>query len=254
MEKTILITNDDGINAKGIAALVDVMRSFGRVVVVAPGSPQSAKGHGITITEPLRMRKVDLFGEEVDAYETSGTPADCVKLAKAVIFKDRQPDLCVSGINHGSNAAINIVYSGTVSGAMEAALEGIDSVAFSLLNWSHDADFTACKPFVKQVVENVLEQGLEGKTMLNVNIPNLPESEIKGLKVVRQADSKWVEEFEERLDPHGNTYYWLTGKFVNLDNGEDTDEYHLENGYVTIVPVHADHTAHHVMDNIKNRF
>lgn len=253
-EKTILVTNDDGITSKGIACLVAVMKHFGRVVVVAPSSPQSAKGHGISINDPLRMKKVSVFGSDVEAYESSGTPADCIKMAKAILFKDKEPDLVVSGVNHGSNAAVNIVYSGTVSGAMEAGLEGIPAVAFSLLNWSHDADFSMCEPFINQIVQEAMSGGIPKYSIWNVNIPNLPAEQIKGIEVCRQAHSKWVEKFDQREDPYGQSYYWLTGKFVNLDDGQDTDEYYLGQGYVTIVPVHSDHTAYEHIDKLKSRW
>ena len=254
MEKTILVTNDDGINAGGIRALVEAVKDLGRVVVVAPAQPQSAKGWGITITEPLYMRKVNTFGDDIEAYEGTGTPADCVKLAKAILFKGEKPDICVSGINHGSNAAINIVYSGTVSGAKEASLEGIQSIAFSLLDWSEDANFEPCKPFVKSITSSVLAKNLPSNSLINVNIPLLKPEDIKGIKVCRQAHSKWVEEFEIRKDHHGNECYWLHGEFVNQDEGKDTDIQYLEEGYITIVPVHVDHTAHAIIDEIKTRF
>lgn len=252
--KKILISNDDGITAGGIRQLVEIAKNYGDVYVVAPQLPQSAKGHGITISEPLKMRKMDIFGDDVEAYECTGTPADCVKMAKSILFKDGNPDLCLSGINHGSNAAINIVYSGTVSGALEGALEGIHSVAFSLLNWSLDADFSMCVEPISQIIEDVLENGLPDKVMLNVNIPDVPANEIQGMRVCRQSESKWVEEFECRKDPHGNEYYWLTGEFVNQDDGEDTDIHFLKGNYVTIVPVHSDMTAHQHVNKIKGRF
>jgi 5'-nucleotidase len=254
MEKVILVTNDDGINAGGIKALVEAVKDLGRVVVVAPAHPQSAKGWGITITEPLYMRKVNTFGEDIEAYEATGTPADCVKLAKAILFKGENPAICVSGINHGSNAAINIVYSGTVSGAKEASLEDINAIAFSLLDWSEDANFEPCKPFVQSITKDVLENGLPERTLLNVNVPLLPVEEIKGFKVCRQAHSKWIEEFEIRKDHHGNECYWLHGEFVNQDAGKDTDIHYLEEGYVSVVPVHVDHTAHNQLESMKNRF
>ena len=254
MEKTILVTNDDGINAGGIRALVEAVKDLGRVVVVAPAQPQSAKGWGITITEPLYMRKVNTFGDDIEAYEGTGTPADCVKLAKAILFKGEKPDICVSGINHGSNAAINIVYSGTVSGAKEASLEGIQSIAFSLLDWSEDANFEPCKPFVKSITSSVLAKNLPSNSLINVNVPLLKSEDIKGIKVCRQAHSKWVEEFEVRKDHHGNECYWLHGEFINQDEGKDTDIQYLEEGYITVVPVHVDHTAHAIIDEIKTRF
>jgi len=180
----ILVTNDDGITAKGIATLVDIVRPLGEVVVVAPDSPQSGQGHAITIKDPLRLKPSKQFGDIV-AYECSGTPVDCVKLANNVALKGRKVDLCVSGINHGSNAAINILYSGTMSAAMEASLEGINSIGFSLLDFSHNADFEQGRKFVTKIIKDVLEKGMSDCNLLNVNIPNLPEADIKGIKVRR---------------------------------------------------------------------
>ncbi len=239
----ILVTNDDGMFAPGLKALVDAVKDMGEVVVVAPDSPQSAKGHAITISDPLRLHLVDAFGE-IEAYECSGTPVDCVKLAKHVVFKDRTPDLCVSGINHGSNASINIIYSGTMSAAMEASIEGINSIGFSLLDFSFEADFSAATNYARKLVSFVLEKGLGDGKLLNVNIPKLPEDQIKGFRVCRQAEARWVEEFMEGTDPRGQKYYWLTGKFVSDDNGEETDVWALKNGYVSVVPSKHDLTDH----------
>lgn len=246
----ILVTNDDGITAPGIHALVEVASQIGDVVVVAPDSPQSAKGHAITIDNPIRLRPSTVF-EGIEAYECSGTPVDCVKLAKNVVFKDRTIDLCVSGINHGSNASINIIYSGTLSAAMEASLEGIPSIGFSLLDYSFAADFDAGKPFIRNIMEYLLEHGMEHGSLLNVNIPNLPEGNIKGMKICRQADARWVEEFMEAIDPRGQRYYWLTGKFVNEDPGTDSDVWALENGFISIVPSHHDLTNYRAMEAMK---
>jgi len=247
----ILVTNDDGIAAPGIRALVNVAQTLGDVIVVAPDSPQSGKGHAITIDDPLRLYKVDMFGDEVTSYECSGTPVDCVKLAKNVLLKDQEIDLCVSGINHGSNASINIIYSGTLSAAMEASLEGIPSIGFSLLNYSYEASFDQCKSFVKKLMEYVLNNGIELGSLLNVNLPNLPAKEVKGIKVCRQADARWVEEFVESSDPRGRKYYWLTGRFVNKDEGEDTDIWALENGYVSVVPSIHDLTNYKAINRLK---
>jgi len=232
----ILVTNDDGITAPGIKNLIDVARQIGEVVVVAPDSPQSGMGHAITIHHPLRLKESKIFGPDIPAYECSGTPVDCVKLAKNVLLKDREVDLCVSGINHGSNSSINIIYSGTLSAAMEASLEGIPSIGFSLLDFSYHADFEQAKPYIKQLMEYVLDKGIGDGNLLNVNIPNIPFEELKGMKVCRQANARWVEDFEEKLDPHGQKYYWLTGKFVNKDEGHDTDVWALDNGYISVVP------------------
>ncbi|MBX2872656.1 MAG: 5'/3'-nucleotidase SurE [Saprospiraceae bacterium] len=231
----ILVTNDDGITAPGITALIEVAKRIGEVVVVAPDSPQSGMGHAITISNPIRLHPSKVH-EGVQAYECSGTPVDCVKLAKNVVLKDREVDLCVSGINHGSNAAINIIYSGTMSAAMEASIEGTPSIGFSLLDFEYDADFESSKPFIESLMRYVLEKGLAGGNLLNVNIPKLSHSEIKGMRVCRQANARWVEEFMESSDPRGQKYYWLTGRFVNEDSSDDTDVWALENGYISVVP------------------
>ena len=241
----ILVTNDDGITAPGIRVLVEVMQTLGDVVVVAPDSPQSATGHSITISKPLRLDKVSIHGESL-GYQCSGTPVDCVKLAINKVLH-RKPDLCVSGINHGSNSSINVIYSGTMSAAMEGAIEGIPSIGFSLLDYRMEADFEAAKKYVKSIALNVLKHGLPRGSLLNVNIPDLPASKIKGIKICRQAMAKWREEFDERMDPNNRKYYWLTGKFINNDHGEDTDEWALANGFVSVVPVQFDLTAHHAI-------
>lgn len=238
----ILVVNDDGVTAPGIMALANAVKDLGEVVVVAPDSAQSGMGHAITINKPLRLSEVHHF-EGIKAYQCSGTPVDCVKLAVDKVLH-RQPDLCVSGINHGSNSSINIIYSGTMSAAVEASLEGIPSVGFSLCDYRHDADFTAAAHYARLVAESILKYGLPEKTLLNVNIPKLPLNKIGGMKIVRQAEAKWEEEYLERQDPMGRPYYWLTGKFVNYDKGEDTDEWALANGYVSVVPVQHDLTAH----------
>ena len=247
----ILVTNDDGITAGGIAALVEVAREFGDVLVVAPDSPQSAQGHAITISVPVFVRESDVFGEAVEAYECSGTPVDCVKLAKSVLLNGRRPDLCLSGINHGSNAAINILYSGTLSAAMEASLEGIPSIGFSFLNYRADADFAVCLPYVRRLVEFVLTSGMAEGSLYNVNIPDLPAAEIRGLKVCRQAEARWVEEYVRAEDPRGRPYYWLTGRFVNEDERTDTDAYALEHGYVSLVPSLHDLTNNRALASLQ---
>ncbi|MDF1697457.1 MAG: 5'/3'-nucleotidase SurE [Saprospiraceae bacterium] len=245
----ILVTNDDGILAPGLKALVGVASRFGEVVVVAPDSPQSGQGHAITLESPLRLRKVHF--DDIDAYECSGTPVDCVKLAKNVLLKDRTIDLCLSGINHGANSSINVIYSGTMSAAMEASLEGVNSIGFSLLDYNFDADFTAATSIAETIVEQVLVNGLPPCKLLNVNIPSLPATEIKGMRVCRQGNGSWIEDFQEGLDPRGEKYYWLTGRFVNKDHGEDTDIWALANGYVSIVPTGFDLTVHGAIPSLK---
>jgi 5'-nucleotidase len=247
----ILVTNDDGIAAPGIKALIEVAREIGEVVVVAPDSPQSAKGHAITISDPIRLRKVEVF-DGIQSYECSGTPVDSVKLAKFVVLKDRDIDLCISGINHGSNASINIIYSGTVSAAMEASLEGINSIAFSLLDFSWEADFEPAKAFIRQIIERTLAEGLpKSCKLLNVNIPNVPKSDIKGVKLCRQAEARWQEVFVEAKDPQGVPYYWLTGEFKSDDAREDTDIWALRNNYISVVPSGHDLTVHEVIDSLR---
>lgn len=241
----ILVTNDDGITSGGIKALVNSMQTLGTVVVVAPDSPQSGMGHAITIHDPLRLNKIDIF-ENADAYQCTGTPVDCVKLAVNKILH-RKPDLCVSGINHGSNSSINVIYSGTMSAAMEGAIEGIPSIGFSLCDYAHDADFTTASHYATLIAKKVLKQGLQQGTLLNVNIPKGSLHDVKGVKVCRQAIAKWKEEFDERMDPSKRKYFWLTGKFVNPDHGEDTDEWALANNFVSMVPVQFDFTAHHAI-------
>lgn len=246
----ILVTNDDGIVAPGIRALVEIASSLGDVVVVAPDSPQSGKGHAITIHDPLRIKRVKVF-PGIEAWECSGTPVDCVKLAKHVILRDRTIRLCVSGINHGNNSSINILYSGTMSAAMEASLEDIPSIGFSLDDFSFEADFEPCKPWVQKIISYVLNNPIEHGSLLNVNIPKLPAEALRGVKICRQANARWIEKFLEGHDPSGQPYYWLTGEFVNLDEGPDTDVRAMHEGYISIVPSMHDLTNYKAMDSLR---
>jgi len=240
----ILVVNDDGIYAKGIRNLIRIMNDFGDVVVIAPNSAQSGKGHAITIEATIRCDEVVIDDSPQKEYACSGTPVDCVKLAVNQIL-DRKPDLCVSGINHGSNSSINVIYSGTMAAAIEGALEEIPSIGFSLLDYDANADFSETEEYVREITKKVLNHGLDKGVCLNVNIPKSIDGEkLKGLKVCRQANANWKEEFEARTDPKGRMYYWLTGKFVNYDKGIDTDEWALANHYVSVVPVQFDVTAH----------
>lgn len=247
----ILVTNDDGIVAPGIRALVEIASSLGEVVVVAPDSPQSGKGHAITIHDPLRLNKVNVFSG-MEAYECSGTPVDCVKLAKHVVLKDRNIDLCVSGINHGSNASINILYSGTLSAAMEAALEGIKSIGFSLLDYSFEADFLPARDHVRKLMQYALENPFPYGNLLNVNIPKRSKDQLKGFKICRQAEARWVEKFVEGRDPSGQPYYWLSGEFINQDQGGDTDVWALDNGYISVVPSMHDLTNYKALSDMRD--
>lgn len=241
----ILVTNDDGITAPGIRTLAAEMKAFGRVLVVAPDKPQSAMGHAITIHHYLRLEKVDMM-EGVEAYACSGTPVDCVKLAVYQVIKGR-PALLVSGINHGSNISINVLYSGTMSAAVEGAMEGIPSIGFSLMDHAIEADFEHVRPVARSVVAGVLKNGLHRGTCLNVNIPQDNGIPLKGLRVCRQAWGFWEDDFEARRDPMGREYYWLKGRFKDQDHGEDTDVWAVNNGYASVVPVQFDMTAHHAI-------
>ncbi|MET0760513.1 MAG: 5'/3'-nucleotidase SurE [Flavobacterium sp.] len=245
----ILVTNDDGILAPGIRALISVMAEIGNVVVVAPDKPQSAMGHAITINDTLYINKISVENAAISEYSCSGTPVDCVKLAVNEILH-KKPDLCVSGVNHGSNSSINVIYSGTMSAAVEAGIEGIPAIGFSLLDSDWNADFEAIKSFIRIITLQVLENGLAEGVVLNVNFPKLKEKEIKGIKICRQAKAMWMEKFDKRKTPQGKDYYWLTGEFVNQDKGEDTDEWALEHGYISVVPVQFDLTAHHTIQHL----
>ncbi|MFB9863900.1 5'/3'-nucleotidase SurE [Rufibacter immobilis] len=255
MEKKplILVSNDDGITAPGIHTLVKVMRRIGEVVVVAPDGPQSGMGHAITIGNTLRLDKSLAFSD-VESYECSGTPADCVKLAKHHVLRDRKPDLVVSGINHGSNSSISVLYSGTMSAAIEAAIEGLPAIGFSLCDYGHDIDFSHTEEYVERITRQALEFGIPAGVALNVNFPKKSEQPIAGIKVCRQARAKWEEEFDERTDPRGRSYFWLTGNFVNFDKGEDTDEAALAQNYVSVVPCQFDMTANHAISLLNNEW
>ena len=254
MEKPlILVTNDDGITAPGLRDLIGLMKEIGEVVVVAPDSPQSGMGHAITVDNTLYSSRVVVDKEKgaPDEFSCSGTPADCVKLALQEIL-DRRPDIVVSGINHGSNSAINVIYSGTMSAAIEAGIEGIPAIGFSLCDYSWNANFSGAHEFIKRIVREALQQGIPKGTVLNVNIPKTDGKPPKGVKICRQAKSNWKEQFDKRTSPTGKEYYWLTGQFELLDKGEDTDEHALKNGYISVVPTQFDLTAHHAIQQINN--
>ena len=245
----ILVTNDDGITAPGIRALIDVMSKIGDVLVVAPDKPQSAMGHAITINSTLYLNKISADDATVTEYSCSGTPVDCVKLAVNEILK-KKPDLCVSGVNHGSNSSINVIYSGTMSAAVEAGIEGVPAIGFSLLDYDWNADFDTIKPFIEKITLEALENGMPKDVVLNVNFPKLKKEAIKGIKICRQAKAIWAEKFDKRVTPQGKDYYWLAGEFINQDKGQDTDEWALANGYISVVPVQFDLTAHHSIQEL----
>jgi len=248
----ILVTNDDGITAPGIRSLVEAVRGLGEIIVVAPDKPQSGMGHAITIGYPLRLHQVQQF-EGIKSWQCTGTPVDCVKLAVDKILH-KKPDICLSGINHGANHSINVIYSGTMSAAIEASIESIPSIGFSLLDFSMEADFSCSKLYVRKIVEQVLKMKKKDKHLcLNVNIPNVDASLVKGVKVCRQAYAKYNEEFDARKDPSGRTYYWLTGEFVNFDKEKDTDVWALKNNYVSVVPVQFDLTDYRLKKQLEKQ-
>ncbi len=250
----ILVSNDDGITARGLRFLVEVASELGKVIVVAPNSPQSGMGHAITINDPLKVYPTDIFGN-IEAYECSGTPADCIKFAKNHLLKNRAvPDLVVSGVNHGSNTSVSVLYSGTMSAAIEAAIEGMPAIGFSLCDYDHMADFSHTRNYIRHIMVETLQKGFSSGIALNVNFPPKRPDPIAGIKVCRQANAKWVEEFDERTDPYGRKYLWLSGYFENRDKGEDTDIWAIENNYVSIVPVSYDMTAHHVISEINREW
>ena len=252
MEKkkpVILITNDDGVTAPGIRNLIEAVKDLGKIVVVAPDKPQSGMGHAITIGSPLRLHKVNYF-DGIEAYQCTGTPVDCVKLAVDKVLHHK-PDICLSGINHGANHSINVIYSGTMSAAVEAAIESIPSIGFSLLDYSLEADFSGARKYARIIVEQLLQSIPDKHTVLNVNIPSVPVDALKGIKVCRQAYAKYEEDFIEREDPHGRKYYWLTGEFVNFDEGQDTDVWALANNYISLVPVQFDLTHYKLKEKLE---
>ena len=248
----ILITNDDGLMAPGIRHLIEAVKDLGRIVVVAPDKPQSGMGHAITIGFPLRLHKTHLM-DGVESWSCSGTPVDCVKLAVDKVLHQK-PDICLSGINHGANHSINVIYSGTMSAAVEASIENIPAIGFSLLDHNLEADFTGAKHFARQIVEKVLSKKADKHLCLNVNFPSVDVSLIKGIKVCRQAYAKYQEEFQERKDPSGKKYYWLTGEFLNFDKGKDTDVWALKNNYVSVVPVQYDLTSYTIKKSIEKSY
>jgi 5'-nucleotidase len=240
-ELLILITNDDGIKSKGLKSLVNVVKPLGRIFVVSPTEAHSGMSHAITVKVPLRVKKIK-EDSNITIYGCNGTPVDCVKLAFNQILP-RKPDLLLAGINHGSNAAASIFYSGTMAAALEGCINEIPSVGISLVSHNPDADLTATEFYSKKIIWKLLENGLSKSICLNVNIPNIPLEKIKGIKVCRQTKGYWQEEFEQRTDPQGKNYYWLTGKFHNSEpEAQDTDEWALRNNYVSIVPVKVDLT------------
>jgi 5'-nucleotidase len=246
----ILVTNDDGIHSPGIEALISVVEPYGDIFVVAPEKSNSAKSHAVTLEEPLYVKPLESNGS-IKKYACSGTPVDCVKIALSELM-EKKPDYLVSGINHGSNSAINIIYSGTMAAAFEGCINGIPSVGFSLAEYGWDLDFTATKKYADIIFQHMMEKSLPAGICLNVNVPYQKE-EIKGIRICRQTKGAWNEEFEKRNHPHGRTYYWLTGDYLNHEPGSvDTDDWALRNNYVAVVPVNVDFTDYPSLDTLKD--
>jgi len=249
----ILVTNDDGIASRGIKFLVDLLEGHGEILVVAPDSPQSGMGHAVTVGNTLRLSKTRIFNG-VNSYRCSGTPVDCVKLAKHYILKDRKPDLLVSGINHGANTSVSVVYSGTMGAAIEAAIDNIPAIGFSLCDYTPDADFTHTSEQVIQIAEKVMKNGIPSGIALNVNFPPKQDTPIKGIKICRQANAKWKEVFDDRIDPYGQQYFWMAGDFIMMDKGKGNDVWAVENNYTSIVPITFDMTAHNAIKVIEDKW
>jgi 5'-nucleotidase len=246
----ILLTNDDGIRAKGLQALVEIAKAFGTIVVTAPEDGQSAQSHAITSKMPLRLRNVDNYCGGINAYACSGTPTDCIKIAMSEIL-NKKPDIVLSGINHGGNSSLSVLYSGTVAAAQEGALYGCTAIAFSLLNDSENADFSSCIHAGQKILEKLLHEPLPQNVLLSVNFPNVKE--FKGVKITRLANGIWHEHYIKRSDPNGNNYYWLTGHFENNEpNAQDTDEWAIAHNYVSITPIQSDMTCHKAIPMLNN--
>jgi len=249
----ILVTNDDGVDAKGFQELIKIAMEFGDVVAISALVPMSGMSHAITIKVPLRVRLIEK-GDGIRKYLTTGTPVDGVKLAFNSLL-GRRPDLLLSGINHGSNSSSSILYSGTMAAAMEGAINHVPSIGFSLIDFDPDADFEASRVIARNLIRMVLDKGLPDGICLNVNIPSIPAAEIRGIKFCNQANGYWKEEFEKRTDPNGHEYYWLTGFFHNREpkgGGTGTDEWALANHYVSVVPINTDMTAYPVLEKLKD--
>ncbi|MBR1792611.1 MAG: 5'/3'-nucleotidase SurE [Bacteroidales bacterium] len=248
----ILITNDDSHAAKGLKTLIEAAAEYGDILVMAPEHNSSGLSHSFTTGRPLRVREINKT-EGIEIYACDGTPVDCVKLA-IEHFCPRRPDLVLSGINHGSNSSVNVLYSGTMGAVIEASTYDYNAIGFSLLNHNPDADFRACIPFVKQIITDVLRHGLPTNVSLNVNFPNLPAGQIKGIRVCHEAKARWADSFEKRIDPYGRPYWWLTGRFICNDYNPGTDEGALADGYVSIVPIQPDYTCYSAIEPLAQRF
>jgi 5'-nucleotidase len=243
----ILVTNDDGVFAPGIRFLIDVMKEFGQVTVMAPNKPQSGVGHAITFADPLKIKTIEKT-DNYQEYSCNGTPVDCIKLAENIVYKKR-PDLVVSGVNHGSNASINVIYSGTMAAVIEACIDEIPAIGFSIDTYSSKVNLEPSRQYIRKIVQGIIDKGMPQDICLNVNIPTTEE--IKGMKLSRQAKASWREGFDSRTNPRGEDYHWLTGDFVVNDEGKDTDLEAIKNGYISLVPIQVDLTAYKAMEHFR---
>ena len=246
----ILVVNDDGVDARGIRVLGEIAREFGRVVMIAPGNGRSGMSHAITFSSPLRLRRVH-YSDDFEIYKTNGTPVDAVKLALRHVLKDQQIDLLVSGINQGANTSVSVFYSATVAAAVEGCLCGVPSIAFSLVNYTHNCDFELAKMAVQKIIPAVMKNGLPPHICLNVNIPNIPVWDAKGIKITRQAKNYWHEDLHARTDPANNPYFWMSGSLQEIDKGRDTDFWAIKHNYISIHPLRTDWTDKEMMQELK---
>ncbi len=251
-QKTILITNDDGINTRGLNKLIAIAKDYGKVVVVAPDQARSGQSHAVSVAIPLYLTKIRTE-ENFEEYICSGTPVDAIKLGEQIVLREN-PDLILSGINHGSNASVNVIYSGTMAAAREASIDGIPGIGFSLLDYAPDANFDEAEKYIRHIIEEVLQKGLPPNVALNVNIPAVAEKDLKGIKVCHQSQGRWEEMMEERKDEKGNIFYWLTGTFKDMEEDDNGDIKRLAQNYITITPVQIDITAYRHIPELKNRF
>jgi 5'-nucleotidase len=250
MKPTILISNDDGISADGILALASEIKKFADIIVIAPHTQQSAVGHSITMSDPIRARKV-YHGKKFFGYAVEGTPADSVKLAVHTLLKNKKIDLLISGINQGANTAINIIYSGTVSAATEGTILGLPSFAISLTSYT-EKNFKPAAKFAAKLAKIILKKGLQKGVLLNVNVPAIPENKIKGALVTKQGKSSWDDTFEKRIDPANREYFWLTGSMYKIDESKEYDVKAVDEGYISVTPIHYDLTDFEFFEKMKN--
>ena len=247
----ILISNDDGITSFGLKKLVSLAAPFGEIVVVAPNTPQSGMSHAITTEKPLRIERTDIF-EEIDTYACSGTPADCVKIAVGHLLKKKLPNLVLSGVNHGSNASINVIYSGTMAAAIEGALIGLPTIGFSFCNYDKNTSMSHIDKVVSQLIEYVLRKGLPKGVALNVNLPST--SPIRGVRFCRQANAHWVEKIHTRSDPNDRQYFWMEGDLLPSKGEVGDDLRAISENYASVVPCQYDFTAYSYLEELREDF